>query len=149
VRKPAFQELRELALSKRQTGILTIAYEPVETVEQSSGNIADSFVESLGFKPLGKAWRQIERANANAIIEHILFQDLAYQYPQMEEKTAAFIAENFLALFSHHSCRCYTNGSINEQNMLGWDPISNSTFDHGIVAFDDKNIGIVWAEDED
>jgi len=147
--KPTFQELHQLALDERQAGVLTMAYERRDTIEPSSENIADSFVASLGFKILGKAWREIERKEAADLVDHILYRDLAYQAPLMEKKTAAFIAEGFLALFSPHGSRYYTNGSIDQQNMLGWDPISHSTFDHGIVAFDDKNIGIVWVEDED
>jgi len=147
--KPTFQELRELALSKREAGVLTMACEPLESVEPVSSNIVDSFVVSLGFKPPGKGWLQIDRAKAAALVEHILYKDLAYQYPLMEQNKAAFIAESFLALFSTHTCKFLTNGSINEKDMLTWDPISDSIFDHGLVAFDNENIGIIWVEDED
>jgi len=149
MQKPTFDELRQLALDHRQCGVLTMAYEPRETVKPVSSNIADSFVANLGFKPLGKAWREINRTTASALAQHVLYRDLAYQSRLMEQKTAAFIAEKFLALFSPYTCRFLTNGSINEHNMLGWDPISDSTFDHGIVVFDEKNIGMVWVEDED
>lgn len=33
--------------------------------------------------------------------------------------------------------------------MKGWSGITNSTFDAGIILYDDKKIGIVWIEDED
>ena len=145
----AFQELRELALSKRQAGVLTIDFREVRTLGESSQSIPDDFVVSLGFKRLGKVWRQIERAEALGSIERILCCDLAYQRPLMEEKTATFIAESFLALFSSYGCHHCTNGSFDERSMLRWSPISDSTFDHGVVAFDDEHVGIIWAQDED
>jgi hypothetical protein len=143
------QELRELALSKRQVGVLTFEFRERSHLSGSPESTADSFVASLGFKQLGKAWRVIDRAAALGCLQHILYHDLAYQQPLMEQKTAQFIAESFLALFSAYDCRFCTNGSFDERSMLGWTPITESTFDHGVIAFDEKRIGMIWAQDED
>lgn len=145
----AFQELRELAISKRRAGVLTIDYRAMSKPTTSPENTADDFVLSLGFKPLGKRWRSIERAEALNSLELLLFHDLAYQHPLMEKKTAHFIAESFLSLFSPFDCRFLTNGSFDERSMLRRTPITESTFDHGVIAFDDKSIGMIWAQDED
>ena len=143
------QELRELALSKRQVGVLTFEFRERPILAASPEVVADSFVTSLGFKQLGKAWRMIDRSEALGCLQHILYHDLAYQRPLMEQKSAQFIAESFLALFSSYDCRFCSNGSFDEKSMLGWTPISASTFDHGVIAFDDKSIGMIWAQDED
>jgi hypothetical protein len=142
-------ELRELALSKRQVGILTFDFRELSHAAGSPESIADSYVAGLGFKQLGKAWRVIDRAEALRCLQHILYHDLAYQQPLMEQKTAQFIAESFLALFSSYDCRFCTNGSFDERSMLGWTPITESTFDHGVIAFDAKSIEMIWAQDED
>jgi hypothetical protein len=67
----------------------------------------------------------------------------------MEPETAHLIAESFLGLFSPPHARYYTNGSFEEHSAEGWAPITESTFDHGVVACDDESIGIMWAHDED
>ena len=143
------QELRKLALDKRRAGVLSFDFRARDPLATSPESMADSYVSSLGFKPLGKAWRLIERAEALGSLQHILFCDLAYSQPLMEQKTAQFIAESFLALFSAYDCRFCTNGSFDERSMLGWIPITESTFDHGVIAFDEKSIGMIWAQDED
>ena len=91
----------------------------------------------------------IDRDEALRCLQHILYHDLAYQQPLMERKTAQFIGESFLALFSPYDSRFCTNGSFDERSMLGWTPITDSTFDHGIIAFDEKSIGMIWVQDED
>ena len=144
-----FEELRKLALSKRATGLLTIDYDKLPIAAVSAASAADSFVASHGFRPLGKAWRIIQRSEALDSLYRILFRDLAYQQLLMEEKTARFIAESFLDLFSPHHSRYCTNGSFDERSMLGWTPITEATFDHGIVAFDEEHIGMIWVQDED
>jgi len=144
-----YQELRELALSKRQGGVLTFEFraQPIPAARPES--IADSFVASLGFKPPGKAWRMIDRGVALGCLQHLLYYDLAYQRPLMEQKTAQFIAGSFMALFSSYDCRFCTNGSFDENGLLNWTPITESTFDHGVIAFDEQSIGMIWAQDED
>ena len=144
-----FEELRDLALSKRKAGRLTLDYRDLSTPVPSLTHAADAMVVQHGFKPLGKRWRIIERREALNSVLGILFCDLAYKRPLMEEKTARFIAEGFLHLFSPPDCFYCTNGSLGEHKMIEWMPITESTFDHGIIAFDQKHIGMIWAQDED
>lgn len=33
--------------------------------------------------------------------------------------------------------------------LSSWTPISQATFDAGVVVVDKKNIGMIWVEDED
>jgi hypothetical protein len=144
-----FEELRDLALSKRRAGLLTLDYRDISTPAPSLAGAADAMVARHGFRPLHNEWRIIQRPQALISLQQILLCDLAYQQPLMEKKTAHFIADSFLALFSpHNSCYC-TNGFFSERNMLTWTPITQSTFDHGVIAFDEKHIGMIWAQDED
>ena len=145
----SFEELKELALSKRGRLGLTFEYQDFPTLGESPVHVADSFVKSFGFKPIGTAWRCIERSEALDTVSRILFRDLAYQRPLMEQKTATYIAESFLNLFAQYGGRFCTNGSFDNRGMLSWTPITESTFDHGVVAFDDQKVGLVWVEDED
>jgi hypothetical protein len=147
--KSSFQELKVLALSKRGAGGLTFEFRDLRMASESPEPVADDFVTSFGFKPIGKAWRIVKRSEPLDTIFCILYRDLAYQRPLMDQKTARFIAESFLHLFFPYSGKYCTNGSLDERNMLGWTPITASTSDHGIVAFDQQQVGIVWVQDED
>jgi len=145
----SFHELKELALAKRQAGKMTFELREMETLAKPRKIVPDEFVSSYGFKSLGKAWRWVDRLEALRSLHRVLHADLAYQHPMMEQKTACFIAEGFISLFSHFSATFCTNGSVDERGLLSWSPITDASFDHGIVAFDEKHIGIIWVEDED
>jgi hypothetical protein len=145
----AFSELRELAESKRLAGALTIDYQELRPFASVPDAAVDTYVATLGFKPLGQGWRSIDRSRALRCLQLILHHDLAYEQPFMERETAHIIAESFLGLFSLAHARYYTNGSFEEDSTEGWDPITDSTFDHGVVACDHESIGIIWAQDED
>ncbi|MCY8452028.1 hypothetical protein MOC98_03925 [Bacillus spizizenii] len=46
-----------------------------------------------------------------------------------------------------------TNADVDVQpdyvELISWSPISQATFDAGLVVIDKKKIGMIWAEDED
>ena len=107
----------------------------------------DGYVSTFGFTPLGERWCLIDRKTALRVLQRVLERDLAYDTPLMESARAQLLAESFLSLFSS-SARYFTNGSL-ESGGSGWDPITAATFDHGVVAHDDRTIGIIWVQDED
>lgn len=59
------------------------------------------------------------------------------------------LAEGFLALFETSRCHYYTNDCSDGERLSTWDPISDSTFDLGVVVSDEQHIGILWVQDED
>ena len=120
----------------------------------------DQFVSGLpqGFTPLGSSWREIDRAEAQEIILLILSRDLAYQNEVIDRTFAESLTQQFLDLFQE-PCQYFTNGNfrdyyLNELDqqqttVLGWMPLTQATFDTGVVCFDQDYAGLIWVEDED
>jgi hypothetical protein len=133
--------LRDSILRERDCGIVTMDVRAIGALS------IDTYVTTFGFTPLADGWRSLDRKNALRILQRVLERDLAYDTPLMEVARARLLAESFLSLFSA-SARYFTNGSL-EPDGSGWDPITKSTFDHGVIAHDDHSIGIIWVQDED
>lgn len=116
--------------------------------------VLDEFVASFGFTGLGDAWIEINIQAGKALVREILYKDLAYGSAMMPENEAAMLTERFFALFDA-SVRCFTNGNLvvrdaNPTEVPGsWDPITEATFDAGVVCLSSSRIGILWVEDED
>ncbi|MEO1075960.1 MAG: hypothetical protein AAFX41_08350 [Bacteroidota bacterium] len=86
----------------------------------------------------------------------MLHQDLAYDSDRMPLREAERLAEAFLSMFEDPVV--LTNGSwgipttqTSERLRTGpsWFPITDSTFDGGIVCVGRERVGIVWVQDED
>jgi hypothetical protein len=114
----------------------------------------DEFVSTFGFKALANAWIEISIQAAKTLVREILLKDLAYRIAMMSEEEAALLAESFFALFDD-SVRCFTNGNLvvpdaDPTEVPGsWNPITEATFDAGVVCLGHSRIGILWVEDED
>ena len=124
------------------------------SAQRSYHTVLDEFVARFGFKGLGEAWIEVSIQAAKSLAREILFKDLAYSVAMMPEDEAGMLAERFFALFDA-SVRCFTNGNLvvqdaNPTEVPGsWNPITQATFDAGVVCLGSSRIGILWVEDED
>ena len=73
----------------------------------------------------------------------------------LREPAAAALADDFLARFEE-TAMFYTNATFPPRTNPprpdwagSWDPVTDATFDTGIVALDAKTVGLMWFEDED
>jgi hypothetical protein len=115
----------------------------------------DALVSALGFRTLGDEWHELRRAEARLVIREILWHDLAYGSRIMEGAAAAGFADEFLAFFEPDA-RFFTSAAFHEHQIFvdlygiaTSYPLTEATFDTGVVAVDRRSVGIVWAEDED
>ena len=143
-------------ISQRRTvGKTTCATIAIERRGADSA-IADRAVETHGFRPLGDAWLEISAHDAHAIATSLLHRDLAYGEEIMPLAEATELATAFLDL-APEPLTYFTNGewigALEDDGSLGttvgWDPISDSAFDAGIVCVGDSVTAILWVEDED
>ena len=65
-----------------------------------------------------------------------------------EYEWADVIGASFLASFEKNA-RYFTNGTYGPTDLSGWNPLTDATFDTGVVAVCDSMIGILWVEDGD
>ena len=143
-----FQALRELALSKRIFGRLTIEHQLLSESSPVESECVNEFLKRFGFTGSHADLHQINRKEAAQQAVLVLNRDLAYGVEVMTKPEAQQIASSFLNCFERPTVRYFTNGERIGNNWAG-NPISDSTFDQGIIALNDEAIGILWAQDED
>jgi hypothetical protein len=154
---PATGEFRLRVKAAREYGVVHCEFRNRRDVSDSDDPrvVADAFVHSLGFRPLGKDWRALPRGNATDVLERILSQDLAYGGQTMTETAAKELSLEFTNFFPGDE-PFYTNGVFPPREEYedggwagSWDPITKATFDTGVIAIGSDLVGLLWIEDED
>ncbi len=150
------QEVCDAIARQRKYGQLTCAVgertAPVDPRDYRA--VVDEFVTTFGFTGLGDEWIEVGIDAAKTLVRRILFKDLAYSIAMMSDDEAALLTERFFGLFNG-SVRCFTNGNLvvpaaDPAEVPGsWTPITEATFDAGVVCLGGSRIGILWVEDED
>ena len=142
-------------LQRRTAGKTTCATMPIDR-SGADFTIADQAVQAHGFRTLGDAWLEISAHDAHAIATSLLHRDLAYGEEIMPLADATELATAFLDL-APEPHTYFTNGEWigaleddgSLETTIGWDPISDATFDAGIVCVGDGMTAMLWVEDED
>jgi hypothetical protein len=141
-------------IEKRDAGLVHFDIRNRADVSRASDIAAvDEFVTELNHNKLSSLWKQFKKYDAERLVTSILHKDMAYQYECMEIGLARATMRRFFDLFSE-SARFYSNAEFRPENgglvsIGSYQPITNATFDSGIVAIDDNLIGFIWVEDED
>ena len=112
--------------------------------------------QAHGFRALGDARLEISAHDAHAIATALLRRDLAYGEEIMTLAEADDFATGFLDLAPEPHAY-FTNGEWSGaleddgslETTIGWDPISDATYDAGIVCVGDGVSAILWVQDED
>ena len=148
----------------RDAGIVTIEFRNRATDHEPDAIAAiDQFFSAelghnlgLPFHAIGDSWIQIDRTEATLIVARILHRDLAYGGEMMEAPIATVLSEQFMAKSFSNTSQFFTNATWaiagperGRERIREFQPATNSTFDTGIVGIDDKQIGMIWVQDED
>lgn len=147
-RKTEIQSLHNAILEIRDCGEVTFSVQARPTSTSDITTLLDEFVAKFDFIGLSEGWKEIDGRTAKEITSEVIFRDLAHGVEMTTEERASRLAEQFLNNFTLQP-RFFTNGIFESGSLSSWYPISGSTFDTGVVCFDDKNIGILWVQDED
>lgn len=108
----------------------------------------------LGYRDMPEhLWVAATRDEAVRVIAGCLARDLAYDEEIMPEEDARELAVAFVATFDGNA-RFLTNSrrflvDSKSYSSDGWTPISQATFDTGVIVEAEGVVGIVWVEDED
>jgi hypothetical protein len=100
--------------------------------------------EEFGLHGKREAFSEITATAARALIEQVLSRDLAYRAAVMSAERAAELAERFLPQFGDRA-KYFSNGSCHG----GWIPVTDATFDTGVLIIGTDCSGCLWVEDED
>lgn len=88
---------------------------------------------------MGPHWRQVPPAEVRSALARAINRDLAYQNEFGPEAAALPAADAFMALFAKDA-RYFT--------IAGDGGLSHARFDGGLLAFDDRHIGLLWFESD-
>jgi hypothetical protein len=105
---------------------------------QLSPNITELAGE-FGLRGDSTAYREVDEATARESVKRLLHRDLAYSAEVMPEREAARLTEDFFAQFDLGS-KYFTNNSC---------PVTDATFDEGVLVIGRQGCGCFWVEDED
>jgi hypothetical protein len=172
---PSLETLKELFQTARGQGNVILELRPRQHFPASTPKALDSFVSHFGLKSIDISWVEIPEKVARWIISEYLHKDLAYGLKQVSKNYAEQLASQFLEHFARPA-QFFTNGGLYTECpgatpekgsyflRLGeqpfnpeskgvfegsWTPLTEATFDTGIVAVNDDYIAIVWYSDED
>ncbi len=130
----------------RNCGLVRITY------SGDSVNIKANHYPEFGLKGGFKDLLEIDFDKAKSIVAALLYKDLAYNSERMSLERAESYTEFLFDPFSEKDCLCYTNGNWNEyhDSTSGiWTPMTEATFDGGVII---SSLGLslcFWVEDED
>jgi hypothetical protein len=118
-------------------------------VEERSAESMPGLLASFGFAHPEEKLFPISREAAAEVISHLVAYDQAYGFPTSVIAIADDCGREFVSLFPEES-RFFTNSS----EPLGaaaraWHPLTDATFDAGVLAVSPNRVGVLWLEDED
>ncbi|MBN3802151.1 hypothetical protein GXB81_03650 [Paraburkholderia sp. Ac-20336] len=111
-------------------------------------NDLSQVLKKFGLTPDRAALVAQDRANAIAILTHLLWKGQAYDYECMDSRKAAELAERIISENESTDSRYFSNRTSALSNS--WNGLTDSTFDSGIVvSSEDGQYFCIWLEDED
>lgn len=142
---PEWANLEKSIKANRQSGQVIVSL--VNRTQRAPDAAANSAVTALGLKAV--AWRVLAAAEAVDALQRVLHRDLAFDAPIMPEDLARELATRIVRFFGP-SAIFYTNQSQAEGQSTGsWDPVTDATFDTGIIAVGVTRVGVVWFLEDD
>lgn len=141
----------EEILAARTWGVVRcgLSSQPAPTVSE--------LAREFGLRDAQECYKEICEPDALRLVRRVLHRDLAYDAEIMPEARAAELGERFLAQFGA-GARFFTNGTFYEERRRlsrsvwsgpSWEPVTEATFDTGVLVIGPKGAGCVWVEDED
>ncbi len=95
--------------------------------------------QEFGLRNDAACYREIDEASARLTVQRLLYRDLAYSAEIMPERQAEQLTEEFFAQFGG-GARFFTNNGC---------PVTEATFDEGVLVLGSHRSGCLWVEDED
>lgn len=110
----------------------------------------------FGLQADASRYQEIGGDAACRLVFLALNQDLAHCTEILPVERAVYLAEHFVDAFDHEDTRFYTNGNLYEGpddevtwSGASWNPMTEATFDTGILVIGPLASGVFWVEDED
>ena len=122
-----------------------------------SSTTVPELAREFGLRDDLSSYKEIDEETARRLVRLILHQDMAYHSDVMPAARAAELADRFLGQFAA-GARFFTNGNFYEERKKisdsawsgpSWNPVTEATFDTGLLVLATGWHGCLWIEDED
>jgi hypothetical protein len=144
----ALDGLRRDVAEHRSAGRARVEFRRLDAPMAPAHSVATAFVKALALTP-PETWTDLDRQGALEVLTRVLHADLAYDMPMMTIDMADALACRFLACCGDTAV-FVTNGSLALAPTGGaWSPLTDATFDTGVIAVSARRVGMLWVEDED
>ena len=125
---------------------LTFETRALDKISGTPSSLADSFVGSLGYTPIGANWEMLDPGSdadaprsAIATMADALTMDMALPQQQwLGEKRATQCAQDFIECFDLFQRTILTN-----RMYFGWNPISEAKIEWAFVGYDQSAIALL------
>jgi hypothetical protein len=143
-----FNDFKRDVTEHRSVGTVRVEFRRVSGAATASAvSVATAFVETLALKAPDR-WTDLDAGQALDAATRILHLDLAYSGPVMKVELAKGLAARFLECCGRGAV-FFTNGALALTGTGAWSPLTDATFDAGIVGVAPGRVGLLWVEDED
>src|SRR5512139_1713761 len=117
-------------------------------VSEPTGNLS-RLLGKFGLTPDESLLVEHDRDSALQILITLLWKDMAYEGECMPRKEAESLARQILTEHESSGCRYFSNGNVAKGES--WNPLTESTFDAGLVVTDAvaQCHFCIWFQDED
>jgi len=121
--------------------------------QQPFASVVDA-ARHFGLRPRGDAFASVTQEEAFAVLRLVLHHDLAHGHEVMPEERASSLADQFLNQFPTQGTSYYTNGEFGRKTPgsadgPSWVPVTDATFDTGVLVLSQHSAGCLWVMDED
>jgi hypothetical protein len=118
------------------------------------GRLVTELLPLFGFQSHEQALLRVSETMALQITRSVLHKDMAYGTVIMPLQRADELARRFLAEFHNPPTDFFSNGSFTQNDdgsvaLNSWNPITQATFNTGIIVVEAGLVGCLWVEDED
>lgn len=108
----------------------------------------------FGLSDHPEAFVEVLEEEAAAVLAAVLSTDMAYHCPIVPLAEAERLARAFLDVFAGSQPRFYTNGDFAKLRSApgtwpAWFPVTDATFDTGVLVLAQGRVGCAWFMDED
>lgn len=96
----------------------------------------------------------IDKELAHDVVARILWKDLAYNVELMPKDKAYEFSDKILTQYYTDECTIFSNSQWEEKDnenvrLIGFNSMTNATFDSGIIIKHPNYCFCIWVEDED
>lgn len=110
-------------------------------------------LQAFGLHDLPQDLKVIDSERARLVLRSLLWKDLAYHAECMAESTAIEFADRIVTEFVTPAGKIFTNSTdwegYHTASVASFNPMTDATFNGGVIVVEPEYAVCVWVEDED